>query len=118
MVVVVHPIYYGNVNYKSQLDNYYNVVTKSPWMDLMGQYRIGRGSGVPGITFTPKSNRLDDEKDIQPWLYSLVQSGQIKPTLNTYYPVHLQAGIVATAWVVGPHVSKFVDTTSTLTFPP
>ncbi|KAJ3013156.1 UNVERIFIED_CONTAM: hypothetical protein HDU68_000837 [Siphonaria sp. JEL0065] len=91
--VQVHPIWYGNPNYQQNLLNFYNGVTQSAWMDSMFQYRVGRGSSNPAISFSASKSSLDDEKDIQPFLYNLVKTGQIKPNANTYYPIHFGAGI-------------------------
>ncbi|KAJ3078810.1 hypothetical protein HDU99_000371 [Rhizoclosmatium hyalinum] len=95
--VVVHPLYYGNAQFQKQTDAFYASVVQSPWADVMYQYSIGRGSAVPGIAIpTLGKSTLDDQNDIQTMLYNLVQSGKLKPTANTYYPIHFAPGVSIT----------------------
>ncbi|KAJ1565421.1 hypothetical protein HK405_012393, partial [Cladochytrium tenue] len=66
-------------------------------MDIMTEYGIGRGSysGSYSITTNIKT-KLDDVADLQPLLLGLVASGVIKPTANTYYPIHFAPGVSIT----------------------
>ncbi|ORY47219.1 hypothetical protein BCR33DRAFT_848615 [Rhizoclosmatium globosum] len=71
--VEVHPIFYGNANYQSQTNDFYAA-------DLRLCHQ----------------NSLDDVNDLQPFLINLVKAGTIKPTANTYYPIHFAPGITIT----------------------
>ncbi|KAJ3063329.1 hypothetical protein HDU99_004877 [Rhizoclosmatium hyalinum] len=62
----------------------------------MAQYKVYRGSAVPGFSVAAAKSSLDDVKDIQPFLINLIKTGQIKPTANTYYPIHFAPGISIT----------------------
>ncbi|ORY41947.1 hypothetical protein BCR33DRAFT_328749 [Rhizoclosmatium globosum] len=62
----------------------------------MAQYNVYRGSAVPGFSVPATLSSLDDVNDIQPFLTNLIQTGQIKPTANTYYPIHFAPGISIT----------------------
>ncbi|KAI9333469.1 hypothetical protein BDR26DRAFT_1010188 [Obelidium mucronatum] len=94
--VEVHPIWYGNANYQSNLNAFYAGVTKSSWMDVMNQYGVYRGSAVPGFGVAATKTSLDDVKDIQAMLINMVKAGTIAPTANTYYPIHFAPGISIT----------------------
>ncbi|KAJ3014543.1 UNVERIFIED_CONTAM: hypothetical protein HDU68_000234 [Siphonaria sp. JEL0065] len=104
--VEVHPIYYGKgiVSYSSQLDKFYSAVTQSPWMDVMAQYGVGRGSAQPGSHFMPnatttaatESPKMTDEQ-IQALLLEMIKEGDIVVTENTYFPVHFSKGTVIQA---------------------
>ncbi|ORY47453.1 hypothetical protein BCR33DRAFT_807787 [Rhizoclosmatium globosum] len=94
--VEVHPIFYGNANYQSETNAFYAGVTQSSWYDVMAQYNVYRGSAVPGFSVPATLSTLDDVNDIQPFLTNLIQTGQIKPTANTYYPIHFAPGISIT----------------------
>ncbi|KAI9329719.1 hypothetical protein BDR26DRAFT_922768 [Obelidium mucronatum] len=91
--VEVHPIYYGNANYQSNLDAFYAGVTNSAWMDVMNQYGVYRGTAVKGFGVPATKSSLDDVADIQKMLIDLVKGGTIRPTANTYYPIHFAPGI-------------------------
>ncbi|KAI8613693.1 hypothetical protein BC830DRAFT_1130949, partial [Chytriomyces sp. MP71] len=91
--VEVHPIFYGPVNYQSQLNAFYKGVVQSSWYDIMAQYNVYRGSAVDGILAIQTKSLLNDEKDIPALFFSLVKSGQINPNANTYYPIHFASGI-------------------------
>ncbi|KAJ3280595.1 hypothetical protein HDU79_011526 [Rhizoclosmatium sp. JEL0117] len=94
--VEVHPIFYGNANYQSQTNAFYAAVTQSSWFDVFAQYNVGRGSAVPGFSVSATKTSLDDVNDLQPFLINLVKAGTIKPTANTYYPIHFAPGITIT----------------------
>ncbi|KAJ3030709.1 UNVERIFIED_CONTAM: hypothetical protein HDU68_008098 [Siphonaria sp. JEL0065] len=94
--VVVRPIFYGNANYQSQTNAFYAGVTQSSWYDIMAQYGVGRGSAVAGISVPATKSSLDDVKDVQALLISMVKAGTIVPTANTYFPIHFAAGISIT----------------------
>ncbi|ORY36518.1 hypothetical protein BCR33DRAFT_790291 [Rhizoclosmatium globosum] len=94
--VEVHPIYYGAAQYQSQTDAFYAGVTQSAWYDVLAQYNVNRGSAVPGFSVAATKTSLDDVNDIQPFLTNLIKTGQIKPTANTYYPIHFAPGISIT----------------------
>ncbi|KAJ3080820.1 hypothetical protein HDU99_007337 [Rhizoclosmatium hyalinum] len=94
--VEVHPIFYGNANYQSQTNSFYAAVTQSAWYDVLAQYNVYRGSAVPGFSVPATKSSLDDVNDIQPFLINLIKTGQIRPTANTYYPIHFAPGITIT----------------------
>ncbi|KAJ3286021.1 hypothetical protein HDU79_006890 [Rhizoclosmatium sp. JEL0117] len=91
--VEVHPIFYGNANYQSQTNAFYAGVVQSSWYDVLAQYNVYRGSAVPGFSVSATKTALDDVNDIHPFLTNLISTGQIKPTANTYYPIHFAPGI-------------------------
>ncbi|KAJ3297805.1 hypothetical protein HDU79_002279, partial [Rhizoclosmatium sp. JEL0117] len=92
--VEVHPIYYGAAQYQSQTNAFYAGVVKSAWYDVFAQYNVARGSAVAGISVAASKSSLDDVNDIQPFLINLIKAGTIKPTANTYYPIHFAPGII------------------------
>ncbi|KAJ3005148.1 UNVERIFIED_CONTAM: hypothetical protein HDU68_004733, partial [Siphonaria sp. JEL0065] len=100
--VQVHAIYYGKeiVTYASQLNDFYSKITDSPWMDLMNQYGVERGSFLNGSFFMPTStenhSNMTDSK-IRALLLEMVKEGDINPTESTYFPIHFSAGTVITA---------------------
>ncbi|ORY40833.1 hypothetical protein BCR33DRAFT_827655 [Rhizoclosmatium globosum] len=94
--VEVHPIFYGDAQYQSQTNAFYAGVVQSSWYDVFAQYNVNRGSAVPGFSVAATSTTLDDVNDIQPFLTNLIQTGQISPTANTYYPIHFAPGISIT----------------------
>ncbi|KAI8613902.1 hypothetical protein BC830DRAFT_1230158 [Chytriomyces sp. MP71] len=94
--VEVHPIFYGKANFESNINEFYAAVTQSTWYDILAQYSVGRGSAVAGISQTATLTALDDTNDIQPLLINLVKSGTIKPTADTYYPIHFAPDISIT----------------------
>ncbi|ORY44535.1 ADP-ribosylglycohydrolase [Rhizoclosmatium globosum] len=94
--VEVHPIFYGNANYQSQTNAFYAGVVQSSWYDVLAQYNVYRGSAVPGFSVSATKTALDDVNDIHPFLTNLISTGQIKPTANTYYPIHFAPGISIT----------------------
>ncbi|KAI8613826.1 hypothetical protein BC830DRAFT_1169920 [Chytriomyces sp. MP71] len=94
--VEVHPIFYGDANFQRETNAFYAGVTQSSWFDLLGQYNVGRGSAVAGISVPADLGSLDDVKDIQSLLTKLVQQGTIAPTANTYFPIHFAPGISIT----------------------
>ncbi|KAJ3062229.1 hypothetical protein HDU99_005285, partial [Rhizoclosmatium hyalinum] len=103
--VVVQPLFYGNVSYAKELQNYYGAVTQSPWMDTLTQYGVGSGTALPPISVPTTMNQtvkgyLSDSDfvtqgqpgDIQNFLKDLVAKGIITPTANTYFPLHFAPG--------------------------
>jgi len=90
--------------YLSNLQSFYGAVTNSKWFDIMRQYwastssTIGSGSYKGTVSLTsstsgfPSTTSLDDTNDIQPFLTSLVKNGVIKPTANSYFPIHFPSG--------------------------
>ncbi|KAJ3307876.1 hypothetical protein HDU76_004298 [Blyttiomyces sp. JEL0837] len=100
--VEVHTIFYGAANYQSQINSFYSGITNSDYIAWLSEYntpsqKIGTGTfgGSYTQTGTLKSS-LDDVKDIQPYLKTLVSTGVIKPNANTYYAIHFGPGISIT----------------------
>ncbi|KAJ3067679.1 hypothetical protein HDU98_009115 [Podochytrium sp. JEL0797] len=94
--VIVQPLWYGNVAYKSNLQSFYAAVTKSAWFNVLNQYSsgtytVGSGSAKTGITITHATNT--SVTNVSDMLIAMVKSGTIKPTANTYYPIHFGPGI-------------------------
>ena len=103
--VNIVPIFYGaagTVDSAIQLPTFYGSIANSTYFDWLSEYNtptqsIGRGTVSPPITVTTNLLKsLDDVKNIQPLLKSLVTSGKITPTANTYYPIHFAPGISVT----------------------
>ncbi|KAI9365361.1 hypothetical protein DFJ73DRAFT_918550 [Zopfochytrium polystomum] len=97
--VEVTMLLWGTVAYGTDLAGFYEGVTNSIHFDMLSQYSgIGRGSYKGSITLTgqPSSTSLTDETDIQNYLRRLVAAGTLKPTANSYFPIHLAPGISVT----------------------
>ncbi|KAI9202688.1 uncharacterized protein BJ171DRAFT_512957, partial [Polychytrium aggregatum] len=94
----VHPIYYGgNVNYQSQMDTFYSAIVGAPYISWLSEYNTPTqniGTGTFGTSISKNSGLSTSTTDdaIQTWLRSLVKSGTIKPTANTYFPIHFAPG--------------------------
>ncbi|KAI9202687.1 uncharacterized protein BJ171DRAFT_626361 [Polychytrium aggregatum] len=94
----VNPIYYGgNVNYQSQMDTFYSAIVGSSYISWLSEYNtptqsIGTGSFGTSISKSSGLSSSTTDDAIQTWLRSLVQSGTLKPTANTYYPIHFAPG--------------------------
>ncbi|KAJ3330831.1 hypothetical protein HDU76_004749 [Blyttiomyces sp. JEL0837] len=99
--VAVTPLLWGSgVTSASKLTGFYSAVTDSPYYDMLAQYstpsqKLGRGTATQPITLSgyPTKTSLDNDNDIVPYLTSLVKSGALKPTDNTYFPIHFAPGI-------------------------
>ncbi|KAJ3203581.1 hypothetical protein HDU83_008072 [Entophlyctis luteolus] len=90
--VQVQPVWYGNVQFKTELETFYSAIVKSPWFNVLSQYDVLSGNTSAGVNFGGRLySALDDANDIQPMLLHMVQSGALKPSNNTYVPIHLQA---------------------------
>ncbi|KAJ3317235.1 hypothetical protein HDU76_001277 [Blyttiomyces sp. JEL0837] len=101
--IEVNPIFYGKVNYQSELEDFYQNIVNSTYWDLLSQYNtstqsLGRGTfGKSYIENRPSTrNKLDDIKNIQDYLMKLVTKGKITPNVNSYYPIHFQPGYTIT----------------------
>ncbi|KAJ3330827.1 hypothetical protein HDU76_004745 [Blyttiomyces sp. JEL0837] len=103
--VDVTPLWWGSgVQYTDKLPGFYAAVVDSAHYDMLQQYStsdssiIGRGTTKSPITLSgyPTKTALDNDKDIVPYLRSLVSSGVLNPTINTYYPIHFGPGISIT----------------------
>ncbi|KAJ3062495.1 hypothetical protein HDU98_001608 [Podochytrium sp. JEL0797] len=113
--VVVQPLWYGNANYQSNLNSFYAGVTQSTWFDTLQQYNVGRGSARPGLSIAGATlTTLDDIKDIHPMLIAMVNAGTIKPTANTYFPIHFGPGISITEVGGGASCAVFCAYHSTI----
>ncbi|KAI8612541.1 hypothetical protein BC830DRAFT_1170976 [Chytriomyces sp. MP71] len=101
--VEVSTIFYGNVSHADRINSFYKFVTSSPYMGLLAQYstkeyEIGYGSFVESHFETHPRNvtKLDDVKDIQPYLRKLVKNGMLRPNENSYYSIHYPVGLTIT----------------------
>ncbi|KAJ3326400.1 hypothetical protein HDU76_012963 [Blyttiomyces sp. JEL0837] len=97
--VEIYPIYYGNANFKNELNAFYKAIANSTYMNLLAEYAtpstvIGTGTFVGSYQETNPNSKtsLDDDGDIIPYIRSLITKGTIKPTKNTYFPIHFQTG--------------------------
>ncbi|KAJ3014125.1 UNVERIFIED_CONTAM: hypothetical protein HDU68_000412 [Siphonaria sp. JEL0065] len=93
--VEVQPLFYGSAAYQAETNAFYKGVTQSSWFDSMAQYGVGRGSSTNGIaapTTLGTSGTIQDTA-IQTYLVNLAKAGTIKPTVNTYFPIHFAPGI-------------------------
>ncbi|KAI9197120.1 uncharacterized protein BJ171DRAFT_634461 [Polychytrium aggregatum] len=94
----VHPIYYGgNVNYQNEMDTFYGAIVGSPYISWLSEYNtptqnIGTGTFSGSITQNSGLSTSTTDDNIKTWLRGLVQSGTLKPTTNTYYPIHFAPG--------------------------
>jgi hypothetical protein len=97
--ISVHPVYWtSSAQFQSNLNAFYNAVTKSALWDMLSQYSgIGRGSGVNGIVDNDTATRVSDAS-IHTELNRLFSAGTLPaPSANNYYPVHFPAGVTVTA---------------------
>ncbi|HEX7837409.1 MAG TPA: hypothetical protein VF469_08100 [Kofleriaceae bacterium] len=97
--VSVHPVFWNaNTQFRTNINAFYNAVTKSALFDMLSQYSaIGRGSGVAGFVDNRTSTRVSDAA-IHTELNRLFAAGSLPPpTANNYYPVHFPAGVSITA---------------------
>ncbi|KAJ3072551.1 hypothetical protein HDU98_003379 [Podochytrium sp. JEL0797] len=95
--VAVQPVFFGNVTHATEIDNFYEHVVQSPWMNVLSQYSVGQGTAVPGLHMRAPSNLALTQKDVEKLLLSMVSNGHIVPTAMTYVPVHFSPGFVITA---------------------
>jgi hypothetical protein len=75
----------------SQLDNYFAWITNSPYMDMLGQYGVGRGRflGADTVTSVPTGSSIA-ETQIQGVLSSEIHAGRLAaPSSNSLYVVFL-----------------------------
>ncbi|KAI8832318.1 hypothetical protein BJ741DRAFT_615006 [Chytriomyces cf. hyalinus JEL632] len=92
----VHPIFYGPVKRVPEILSFYASVGNTPWFEVMAQYNItSMQLGTP-VYINATQPSIDNLKDLQPLLKSLIASGDIQPNENTYYPVHIAPGINVT----------------------
>ncbi|KAI8833161.1 hypothetical protein BJ741DRAFT_579834 [Chytriomyces cf. hyalinus JEL632] len=92
-------LFYGSSGIQGRIKNYYSYILNSTWMDTLTQYNtstIKITAGKLSGTYTENDaslTSLEVVKDIEPYLRSLVSTGKIKPTANTFYPIHFGQGI-------------------------
>ncbi|KAJ3142552.1 hypothetical protein HK101_003295, partial [Irineochytrium annulatum] len=101
--VQINPIYYGNANYQAEMNAYYKGVAGSSYITWLSEYNTPTqtiGAGTFGSSYVEPSpaakGTLDDAKNIQPYLRSLVSKGVIKPSANAYFPIHFAPGYTIT----------------------
>ena len=100
--VQVYTIFYGNVNYKDEINRFYNDVVNSSFIDWLSEYNtptesIGRGSFIGSYTYANNiKSSIDDTADITTFLFDLIQSGTIHPNKNTLYTIHLAPNVSVT----------------------
>jgi hypothetical protein len=96
--ISVHPVFWNSsTQFQSNLSAFYNGVTGSLWWNILAQYGIGPGSGVPGVVDTKSTANVTDAA-VQTELNRLFSAGSLPPpNANTYYPVHFPPGMTITA---------------------
>ena len=96
--ISVHPVYWNaSTQFQSNLNAFYNAVTKSPWWNVLLQYGVNPGSGVPGFIDNKTTTSVTDAQ-VQTELNRLFTAGSLPaPNANNYYPVHVPAGVTITA---------------------
>ncbi|KAJ3231863.1 hypothetical protein HDU81_003476 [Chytriomyces hyalinus] len=92
--VDVTVLFYGSSTIQDRIKNYYSFILSSSWMDTLTQYSTATIKITPGQlsgTYTEPDaplTTIDVARDIEPYLRNLVTTGKIKPTANTFYPIH------------------------------
>ncbi|KAI8618412.1 hypothetical protein BC830DRAFT_1226845 [Chytriomyces sp. MP71] len=94
--VHAQPIWYGSVSHANDIFDFYSAVTASPWMDVLSQYGVGRGTAYSAISVPSTTSDLDDSENIKPLLLRLIQTKAIRVTADSYFPIHLSLGVTAT----------------------
>ncbi|KAI8608131.1 hypothetical protein BC830DRAFT_1156581 [Chytriomyces sp. MP71] len=105
--IQVYPLWWGEARFQSKLEVFYNqFVAHCPMIDwIRTDYStprplqiISRGKGHKGRSLKgyPKKKYLIDVKDLHPYLLQLVKTGFLKPTPNTYFPIHFAQGVSIT----------------------
>ncbi|KAJ3251336.1 hypothetical protein HK103_002461, partial [Boothiomyces macroporosus] len=103
--VKVFTIFWGgqsNVQYASQINQFYTGVTNSALFDMLAQYdtptqNIGRGSFIGSYDYTAGAKGTLDDSTIQSTLQSLISSGKVPAAdANTYYAIHFAPGVSIT----------------------
>ncbi|KAJ3308462.1 hypothetical protein HDV04_001219 [Boothiomyces sp. JEL0838] len=103
--VKVFTIFWGgqsNVQYASQINQFYTGVTNSALFDMLSQYNtptqsIGRGSFIGSYDYTAGAKGTLDDSTIQSTLQSLISSGKVPAAdANTYYAIHFAPGVSIT----------------------
>ncbi|KAI9339688.1 hypothetical protein BDR26DRAFT_862129 [Obelidium mucronatum] len=98
--VVVNPIYYGSATYfQADLKSFYTFITSSAYMETMAPYNTSTvkiGKGTFGTVYVEKNvlpvSTIIDDSDLKSYLKNLTIAGVIKPTANSYYPIHFARG--------------------------
>ncbi|KAI8809416.1 hypothetical protein BJ742DRAFT_236272 [Cladochytrium replicatum] len=110
---VIHPIYWGGsakVAFTSRdtsrnVFDFYSTIVHSRYFDWLSEYSaasngyiIGRGSVLSPLeaqTASALTGAVNDSQ-IRSFLLDLAVSGEINPTENTYYPIHLPPDVTVT----------------------
>lgn len=100
--VQVFTIWWGgssNVNYSSQLEQFYSGVTNSSWYNVLSEYSTstqsiatGKWVGSYSDISAPKGTFTDSQ--IQTRLTGLINNGSVPAVnANIYYAIHFQSGV-------------------------
>jgi hypothetical protein len=89
-------------SYKDSLAQAYTKIMQSPYFDFLreynsGSYKITRGTFIGTFVDTapPAKTSIDDTRDLQPWLKSLITANKVPPPdADTIYMLHFPAGVV------------------------
>ncbi|HET9626368.1 MAG TPA: hypothetical protein VFP84_33635 [Kofleriaceae bacterium] len=92
--VSVHPVWWrSTTRFQSVFNTYYGSVTNSPLYTMLGQYNIGAGSQVAGVTDNDTATSVSDAS-IHTELNRLFANGTLPaPNANNYYPIHFPQGV-------------------------
>jgi hypothetical protein len=117
--VQVETLYLGSVWGNTQqptavsLNSFFSYIANSPYMDMLGQYNVGRGQfiGTDTVTSQPSGNSITEAR-IQTILSQEIQKGSLAaPSANSLYVVFLPPRVRETPTDIGHH-SQFLDSTS------
>jgi hypothetical protein len=105
--VQIETVFYGQDWYNNQslyqnavqLDNYFNDITQSSYMDLLNEYGVGRGSFQDGLIelSNPARGNVVDDTEIQNLLDVRIRQGQYdQPNPNRLYVVYTEPNVLVT----------------------
>ncbi|KAJ3258837.1 hypothetical protein HK103_003219 [Boothiomyces macroporosus] len=89
----VTPIFVGNVKFQQQLQEFYNAVLPSSYLDSLAeystaQYKIGRGTAKPAVHFNFTLDNREINTLMQEMLSSMAAAQLITPNDNSVYAIH------------------------------
>jgi hypothetical protein len=101
--VAIHPVWWrSTTRFQAAFNSFYPSVVNSPLYALLGQYNIGTGTAVNGVTDTDTATTVSDAS-IHTELNRLFANGSLPaPAANNYYPVHFPQGV----HITGPDGSR------------
>ncbi|KAJ3317377.1 hypothetical protein HDV06_001667 [Boothiomyces sp. JEL0866] len=96
--IQVTPIFYGDYKYPHEMEQFYEEVVDSSYMDWLKEYntntqKIGRGKGFKGV-YLKKTKATMTVKEIEELFEWLIEKNLIQPNPNSYYPIHLEKDVL------------------------